>query len=98
MSNIQLENRRILIVDDTHSIHQDFEKILIVENSTNLDEMEAILFGQGLSEPRFPSIDFELDSAFQGDEALEKVKQSMVEQRPYALAFIDVRIPPGWDG
>ena len=98
MSNIQLENRRILIVDDTHSIHQDFEKILIVENSTNLDEMEAILFGQGLSEPRFPSIDFELDSAFQGDEALEKVKQSMVEQRPYALAFIDVRMPPGWDG
>jgi two-component system NtrC family sensor kinase len=98
MNNIQLENRRILIVDDAHSIHQDFEKILLVQNTTNLDEMEAILFGQGLSEPEFPSIDFELDSAFQGAQALEKVKQSMDEQRPYALAFVDVRMPPGWDG
>ena len=96
--NISLDNRRILIVDDTHSIHQDFEKILLVENSSSLEDMEAMLFGQGLSQTNSNAIDFELDSAFQGHEALEKVKQAVNQNRPYALAFVDVRMPPGWDG
>ena len=41
---------------------------------------------------------FELDSAYQGQEALEMVKQALAENRPYAMAFVDVRMPPGWDG
>lgn len=98
LTNISIDNRRILIVDDTHSIHQDFEKILLVENNNTLEDMEAMLFGQGLSNTNSNAIDFQLDSAFQGSEALEKVKQSVSEQRPYALAFVDVRMPPGWDG
>jgi signal transduction histidine kinase len=95
---IELDNRRILIVDDSHAIHQDFSKILLVENNTVLDEMEAILFGQGFSTPAHSGINFTLDSAFQGEEALEKVKQAAAQNRPYALAFVDVRMPPGWDG
>ena len=95
---INLENRRILIVDDTHSIHQDFEKILLVENNNSLEDMEAMLFGQGLSPTNHNSIDFQLDSAFQGSEALEKVRQALEQGKPYALAFVDVRMPPGWDG
>lgn len=96
--NIELSNRRILIVDDTHSIHQDFEKILVVENTNTLEDMEALLFGQELSASAHNSIDFELDSAFQGDEALEKVRRALETNSPYALAFVDVRMPPGWDG
>src|SRR5207245_726610 len=42
--------------------------------------------------------DFELISAFQGLEALELVKQALAEGRPFAMAFLDVRMPPGWDG
>lgn len=97
-ASINIENRRILIVDDTHSIHQDFEKILMVENNNSLEDMEAMLFGQGLSNTNTNAIDFQLDSAYQGNEALDKVKQAKEEQRPYALAFVDVRMPPGWDG
>ena len=97
-NDIIIENRRILIVDDTHSIHQDFAKILLVENNSTLEDMEAMLFGQGLNPTNPHSIDFQLDSAFQGAQALEKVKQALKEQRPYALAFVDVRMPPGWDG
>jgi PAS domain S-box-containing protein len=26
------------------------------------------------------------------------VKQALADNRPYALAFVDVRMPPGWDG
>jgi DNA-binding LytR/AlgR family response regulator len=41
---------------------------------------------------------FEIDSAYQGGEGLELIQKSLREERPYALAFVDVRMPPGWDG
>lgn len=97
-TKIELDNRRILIVDDTHSIHQDFQKILLVEKTGDLSDMEAMLFGQGLCRRNHREIDFELDSAFQGVEALARVKESIQSNHPYALAFVDVRMPPGWDG
>ena len=91
-------NRRILIVDDNPSIHVDFREILCVDNSDQaaVGAMEETLFGekQAAAEPT----GFELDFAFQGQEAFAKVKQALAEQRGYALAFVDVRMPPGWDG
>ena len=91
-------NHRILLVDDNTSIHADFRKILCPENSgsTALNEMEAALFDE--QPAATDQMSFELDSAFQGQEALEMVKESLAEDRPYALAFVDVRMPPGWDG
>jgi diguanylate cyclase (GGDEF)-like protein len=41
---------------------------------------------------------FEIDSAFQGQEGVARVRQALDEGRPYALAFVDMRMPPGWDG
>jgi PAS domain S-box-containing protein len=91
-------NHRILIIDDNPSIHDDFRKILCPTNvdNTKLKGMEELLFDE--SKPSAERIHFELDSAYQGQEGLEKVKQSLAENRPYALAFVDVRMPPGWDG
>lgn len=91
-------NRRILIVDDNPSIHDDFREILCSRTPTNgaVEHLEAQLFGQDAAAPA--RVCFELDSAFQGREALGKVEKSLAEQRPYALAFVDVRMPPGWDG
>jgi len=42
--------------------------------------------------------DFDIDSAYQGQEGLALVEKSLIEQRPYSMAFVDVRMPPGWDG
>lgn len=97
-------NTRILIVDDNESIHGDFRKVLVQETSIDhaeLDEMEAELFGGG--EPKQSSsgentVTYEVDSAFQGQEALKMVDKAAEEGRPYALVFMDVRMPPGWDG
>src|SRR5580700_9592436 len=89
-------NRRILLVDDLLSIHEDFRKILCPPAATtDLDAVEAVLFGAQTSST---SIRFEMDSAFQGAEALEKVSASLLAGSPYAMAFIDMRMPPGWDG
>lgn len=89
-------NRRILIVDDTASIHEDFRKILCADTHAepSLDSLEETLFGT----PAAPRQVFELDSAYQGQEALALVSQALAANAPYAMVFIDMRMPPGWDG
>ena len=89
-------NLRILLVDDMPSIHEDFGKTLAPPVvTTELDADEALLFG----EPAVTAaVCFEMDCAYQGVEALEKVRASQLAGRPYAMAFIDMRMPPGWDG
>lgn len=90
-------NRRVLVIDDQPAIHEDFRKILVGDaEPVGLDAMEAAVFGTRAPEPR--RIRFEVDSAFQGAEAIEKIRQARAELRPYALVFIDVRMPPGFDG
>jgi len=90
-------NRRILVVDDSDAIHRDFLEILKPRRqSFDLDAMEASIFGMRAAAA--PVLDFELTFASQGAEALEKVRQARGEAAPYALAFVDMRMPPGWDG
>jgi len=91
-------NRRILLIDDNESIHQDFRKILnpVMPGKATLASAAAEIFGQTGSQ--LSEEEFEIDSAFQGEEGLEKVRKSLAENRPYALAFVDLRMPPGWDG
>jgi CheY-like chemotaxis protein len=93
-----LNNHRLLVIDDNAAIHEDFRKILLTEAHlpNDLAEDEAALFGQ--TTVKFQPPIFEIDSAYQGQEGLELVEKSLWEERPYALAFIDVRMPPGWDG
>ena len=89
-------NRRILVVDDTPAIHQDFRKILSPGTNGNdsLDDTESLLFGTS----HVSQLQFQIDSAYQGEEALELVKRAQAEGQPYALVFADMRMPPGWDG
>ncbi|AEA70925.1 MULTISPECIES: putative bifunctional diguanylate cyclase/phosphodiesterase [Pseudomonas] len=89
-------NRRILVVDDTPAIHQDFRKILSPSagSDDSLDDTESLLFGT----PQVSRLQFQIDSAYQGEEALELVKRAQAEGQPYALVFADMRMPPGWDG
>jgi len=92
------DNRRILVIDDNHAIHDDFRKILGSASGSGkaLDAAESALFGEPEAQANFA--EFSVDSAFQGQEGLERVQQALQEGRPYALAFVDVRMPPGWDG
>ncbi|MCX7723512.1 MAG: response regulator [Verrucomicrobiae bacterium] len=88
---------RILIIDDNPAIHEDFRKILGGQPTlSKLGDMEKALFGE--EETKAERVVFRIDSAFQGREALEMVQKAMQENDPYALAFVDVRMPPGWDG
>jgi CheY-like chemotaxis protein len=94
------KNRRILIVDDNRTIHDDFRKILAARaDSDALDRAEAEILGNDL--PVAPASEtevFDLDSAYQGQEAWAKVKAAVASGSHYAMAFVDMRMPPGWDG
>jgi EAL domain-containing protein (putative c-di-GMP-specific phosphodiesterase class I)/CheY-like chemotaxis protein len=91
-------NRRLLVIDDNPAIHEDFRKILCRDSQSTLalNEAEAELFGDVAAETTHNA--FFIESAFQGEEGLELVRHAMTERRPYALVFLDVRMPPGWDG
>jgi CheY-like chemotaxis protein len=49
--------------------------------------------GNGAAEP-----EFDVDSAFQGQEGVAKVREALAAGQPYALVFLDYRMPPGWNG
>ena len=89
-------NRRVLVIDDNAAIHDDFRKILCPRTNTALDATEAAVFGEAPA--AVGQTRFEVDSAYQGPEGLLMVKKRLEAKLPYAMAFVDVRMPPGWDG
>ena len=99
-SSAPLANRRILVIDDNAAIHQDFRKVLGTQTEHSaqaaLDVLEANLFGDSVVADARPN--FEVDSAHQGQEGVAMVHQALSEGRPYSMAFVDMRMPPGWDG
>ena len=61
------DNRRILVIDDNVSIHEDFRKILVPpKDSDSLDQARVALFGETPSLP--PQEHYELEFARQGQE------------------------------
>lgn len=93
------DSSRILIIDDNESIHHDFDKIVASagSSSASLDAMRSVLFGlDEVVAP--PPKTFRIDHALQGEEGLAMVRQAGAEGRPYSVAFVDSRMPPGWDG
>lgn len=90
-------NRRILVIDDNPSIHDDFKKILAGSRGiSDLVEDRSVLFAE--APPFGPTHTFEVDCANQGQVGFTLVEQAVRNERPYALAFVDMRMPPGWDG
>lgn len=89
---------RVLVVDDNRAIHDDFRKILLgPELDENLQALDAMLFGTAGPGADAPC-PFLVDSAYQGAEALHLVQRARAQGVPYSVAFIDMRMPPGWDG
>lgn len=95
-------NNRILICDDNKAIHKDFHKVLsAAPRSVSVSDIEEQLFEDDpdfQSDPDFANVVFQIESAYQGQEALRMAEAAAAEGKPYAVIFMDVRMPPGWDG
>ncbi len=88
-------NRRILVCDDNRAIHDDIRKILRGRERSDLADMEAALFGATTTRAG-ASFAFELTSATRarGDRLVRTAGGGV----PFALAIVDIRMPPGIDG
>ncbi|HSH38203.1 MAG TPA: histidine kinase dimerization/phospho-acceptor domain-containing protein, partial [Chthoniobacterales bacterium] len=93
-----LKNRRVLVIDDNRSIHDDFRKILApaTVEAAALDEAEEAIFGSATNP--IVQTQFEVQSAYQGLEGVAMVQSAIDAGQPFAMAFVDVRMPPGLDG
>jgi diguanylate cyclase (GGDEF)-like protein len=90
-------NRRILLIDDTESIHKDYRRVLRRnEAPAGLAQAEAALFGETPAPSDEP--EYTIDSAYQGADGVERVRAARQSGAQYAVAFVDMRMPPGMDG
>lgn len=87
---------RILVVDDNTAIHSDFKKILSNNVDTDLNTISLKMFGKKIEDVSLPK--FEIHTASQGQEGVECIKKALEQGKSYSLAFVDIRMPPGWDG
>ncbi len=92
---------RILAVDDDPGILDLYRKILCPdrnssESESKLQNLAANLFSDTF--PKADSVSFNLTLCHQGDEAVDAVRVAIEENRPFAVTFLDVRMPPGPDG
>ena len=94
MTRKQLSNARVLIVDDQPNIHDDFKEMLLTPGAA-ADDVAASFLSE---EPDHLLPEFELLHATGGREACELVARAARDERPIAVAYIDIRMPPGIDG
>jgi response regulator RpfG family c-di-GMP phosphodiesterase len=95
-STTKVKNRRVLIVDDKESIHEDFRQILSrTPNNVSLNTARAAVFGADNQDNR---INFEVDCVFNGHQALDKILEAERQSKSYTMAFVDQRMESDWDG
>ncbi|ATX79500.1 Response regulator receiver domain-containing protein [Mariprofundus aestuarium] len=91
-------NRRVLVIDDMQDIHADYLRVLVeTTESSAVDALASDILDGGY-EGAVSKAGFDVDCASQGQKGVELVEKALAEGRPYAVAFVDVRMPPGWNG
>jgi signal transduction histidine kinase len=93
-------NTRVLVIDDEESIRNSFREILVPQRRdySGLREASATLFGEESPRPAgSETFQVTLDEAETGSRGVESVREAVEANRPYAVIFVDIRMP-GWDG
>jgi len=92
-------NRRILLVDDEIRILDELKKVLAPSETTSqeLQDLESRLFGTSSKKSNRLKT-YHVECCCQGDQAIEVVRNAIEIGKPFAVAFLDIRMPPGPDG
>ena len=99
MNNLESCFDSILVIDDNEAIHTDFAKIFAdIGGDNELDKLAAEMFGEDLNVSSESKTDYQLEFASQGEQGLQILKAAWQENRKFGMAFVDMRMPPGWDG
>jgi HD-GYP domain-containing protein (c-di-GMP phosphodiesterase class II) len=95
MSQFDNKPYRILVVDDERTVLELYEQIFspqIAMNDASSQQIETTI------QPYLNGLTFDVTSCSQGDQAVEAVRLSIKEGSPFAVAFLDLHMPPGPDG
>lgn len=91
------DNRRLLVIDDNPAIFEDIQKTLLIPTpQKHFQRIRSELFGESVPIP--PAMAFQIAYADQGQQGFAMVQEALKNGVPYAMAFVDMRMPPGWDG
>ena len=94
---------RILAIDDEAAVHETYDAIFSEKLEDELEEIESLvgLMGMGEEETDEEISDaarFRLDHAMGGEEGCEMFARAAEAGDPYAVIYLDMRMPAGWDG
>jgi len=101
MKEHDLNHFRVLVVDDESYILDLFQEVLSIVEPDGKTHLEARESENKLSKANTSSQSlqlFDVVTCQQGGEAVDAIKSSIKENRPFSVAFIDIRMPPGPDG
>ncbi|MGE0085382.1 MAG: ATP-binding protein [Desulfococcaceae bacterium] len=97
-------NRKIIVIDDEESILKDY-RLILTSSAAGLSSLEkeaaaleAELFGESGEQEKTAEEGYNLSTALQGAEGYNLIKAAKSAGQPFSLAFVDIRMPPGWDG
>ena len=91
---------RILIVDDEAAMHDSYRRSFAssrADGGEALDAMAADLWDDA-PETAADAVEYAFTHMTQGLDAVAAVEAAIAAGSPYAVAFIDIRMPPGIDG
>ena len=91
--------QRILVIDDDQDVWRAYQLVLTPETVSSGISAEKInrLLSPGMDHDP-ATANFSLSFATQGQEGYLMVEEAARKKDPFSLAFIDVRMPPGWNG
>ncbi|ABK45517.1 response regulator receiver protein [Magnetococcus marinus MC-1] len=92
-------NTRILVMDDNPEVLEAYRAIFSAQ-ATQPGFLEQFI-DESASQPPLSEVSrlvFELVAVSQGQDGVAEVERAMQQQRPFAVAFVDIRMPPGMDG
>jgi diguanylate cyclase (GGDEF)-like protein len=102
------ESIRVLVVDDEQGILDSYREVLCPPDPTpesaqgqSLRELRSRLFPEAPGEPARPArrrAQFDVTACTSAEAAVDAVRAAVVERRPFASVFLDMRMPPGQDG
>jgi diguanylate cyclase len=105
MTELNKSAIRVLVVDDEAEVRDAYRQILLEsEVSREMAGFHALrsrLFSKpdgSSSRPRTHSVGFEAVFCDQADAAVAAVREALVQERPFSVVFLDMRMPPGADG
>ena len=97
----EIVSNRVLVCDDDENLIAEYLRCLNEDfvadvATTTLTDLEKVLFGEETNEKG--AIGFAVETQNQGEAAIEAVRTAVAAGTPFAIVFLDVRMPPGIDG